>query len=129
MKQSFSVKSQQGSGMFGMALLVIAIGLLGKFALAVVPDYISYYQLTKLVEKELKNANASQLTDSQFLENFNRQLAIDSVGFPQSDKNIVTVTKRTPGALAAKIKYETENLYYGDTYVVNRFEKEINPTP
>lgn len=129
MKQSFSLKHQQGASMTGIVLMIIAVGLLGKFALAVVPDYISNYQLTKLVERELASANASNLSGEQFLETLKRQMDIDTIGLPKSDTNIVTVSRNTPGALAAKIKYQTENQYYGGTYITNRFDREIGAKP
>lgn len=129
MKQSFSLKHQQGASMTGIMLMIIAVGLLGKFALAVVPDYISNYQLTKLVERELASANASNLSGEQFLETLKRQMDIDTIGLPKSDTNIVTVSRNTPGALAAKIKYQTENQYYGGTYITNRFDREIGAKP
>lgn len=129
MKQSFSLKHQQGASMTGIVLMIIAVGLLGKFALAVVPDYISNYQLTKLVERELASANASNLSGEQFLETLKRQMDIDTIGLPKSDTSIVTVSRNTPGALAAKIKYQTENQYYGGTYITNRFDREIGAKP
>ncbi len=124
MKQLSLSKYQHGASVTGVILLIIALGLLGKFAVAVIPDYVGDYQLTKLIKQELKKANDAKQTEKQFLDSFGRQLSINA-NYNTKPEEILIFTNKTPGSLGVKVKYETESQYYGKTYVVNRFEKDI----
>lgn len=115
---------QKGASVAGIVFAIIALGLLAKFGLAVVPAYIGDYQLTKLVTKELKNANTSKLSEKQFLDKVNQQLTMNA-NYDTQAKDIIVFTNKTPGNLSIKLNYSEEHQYYGSTYVVNRFEKTI----
>lgn len=115
---------QQGASVTTIVLLIIALGLLGKLAIAVIPAYVGDYQFTKLVAQELQKANGAKQTDKQFLNSLSTQLSINA-NYDAKPEEMLIFTNKTPGALAVKSQYETESNFYGATYIVNRFEKDI----
>lgn len=119
-----NLNTQQGASVTGVVVLIIALGLLAKFGLAVIPAYVGDYQLTKLVTKELKSANAAKMSERQFLAKLDQQLSINA-NYNTQAKDVITFTNKTPGNLSIKLNYSEEHQYYGSTYVVNRFEKTI----
>lgn len=116
--------SQHGASITTILVLIIALGLLAKFGVATIPDYISNYQLNKMVADELKRANTERWTEKQFLEALDRQLSINA-NYNTKAADVITVKNKTPGALAVRVAYEKENLYFKNTYIVNRFDKQI----
>lgn len=123
MKQ-FSLKSQQGASITTIILVIIALGLLARLGTAVVPAYISDYQFTKLVARELKTANEAKQTESELLKTLEQQLNING-DYKSKPQEMLVFTSKTPGALAVKTQYEVESNFYNQTFIVNRFEKEI----
>lgn len=124
MKQYSLSKHQQGASVTSVVLFIIALGLLGKLAVGVIPAYVGDYQLTKLVAKELKKANIAKRSEKQFLQDLNQQLSINA-NYDTKAEEVIVFTSKTPGALKVRLKYDSEYLYYGSTYIVNRFDKEV----
>lgn len=116
--------SQHGASITTILVLIIALGLLAKFGVATIPDYISNYQLNKMVADELKRANTERWTEKQFLEALDRQLSINA-NYNTKAADVITVKNKTPGSLAVRVAYEKEHLYFKNTYIVNRFDKQI----
>lgn len=119
-----TLHTQQGASVTGVVVLIIALGLLAKFGLAVVPAYVGNYQLTKLVTSELKNANIAKMTDRQFLAKVEQQLSINA-NYNTKAEDVISFTNKAPGNLSIKLNYSEEHQYYGSTFIVNRFEKTI----
>lgn len=115
---------QRGASVTTIVLLIIALGLLGKLAIGIIPAYVGDYQFTKLVAEELKKANGAKQTDKQFLNSLSHQLSINA-NYDAKPEEMLIFTNKTPGALAVKSSYSEEYNFYGNTYIVNRFEKEI----
>lgn len=125
--QNLSMLSKQrGASVTSIVLFLIALGLLAKLGVSVIPAYVGDYQFTKLVAKELKRANDAKQTDKQFLNSLSQQLSINA-NYDSKPEEMLVFTNKTPGALAVKSQYEVENKFYGQTYIVNRFEKNIDP--
>ncbi len=126
MKQVASLSAQRGASVTTIVMTLIALGLLVRLGIGVIPAYVGDYQFTKLVAQELKNANDAKMTDRQFLANLDRQLSINA-NYDSKPEEMLIITNKTPGALAVKSHYAVENNFYGNTFIVNRFEKEIKP--
>ncbi len=126
MKQVASLSAQRGASVTTIVMTLIALGLLARLGIGVIPAYVGDYQFTKLVAQELKNANDAKMTDRQFLANLDRQLSINA-NYDSKPEEMLIITNKTPGALAVKSHYAVENNFYGNTFIVNRFEKEIKP--
>lgn len=126
MKQVASLSAQRGASVTTIVMTLIALGLLARLGIGVIPAYVGDYQFTKLVAQELKNANDAKMTDRQFLANLERQLSINA-NYNSKPEEMLIITNKTPGALAVKSHYAVESNFYGNTFIVNRFEKEIKP--
>lgn len=126
MKQVASLSAQRGASVTTIVMTLIALGLLARLGIGVIPAYVGDYQFTKLVAQELKNANDAKMTDRQFLTNLERQLSINA-HYDSKPEEMLIITNKTPGALAVKSHYAVESNFYGNTFIVNRFEKEIKP--
>ena len=121
----FSTPSQQrGASVTSIVLFIIALGLLAKLAIGVIPAYVGDYQFTKLVVQELKKANDAKYNDKQFLNSLSQQLSINA-NYDSKPEEMLIFTNKTPGALTVKSKYEVESNFYGSVFIVNRFEKDI----
>lgn len=121
-----TLPSRQTGGVTSTILIIICLGLLFKLGLAVVPAYVGDYQLTKVVAKELKKANDARWTDQKFVASLNQQLSINA-NYNTKAEDVLVFTNKTPGALKVRLKYQSENQYYGNTYIVNRFDKAVEP--
>lgn len=119
-----SLQHQRGASATTIVLILVALGILIKMGLAIIPAYVGDYQLTQLVAQELKKANEAKLTDAQFVKALDQQFSINAQ-YKTKAEDVLTFTNKTPGALAVKTKYEVENQFYKQTFIVNRFEKEI----
>lgn len=117
-------KHEQGASVTSIVLIIVALGLLGKLAIGVVPAYVGDYQFTKLVAEELKKANVAKQSDKQFLNSLSQQLSINA-NYDAKPEEMLIFTNKTPGALAVKSQYSEETNFYGNTYIVNRFERDI----
>lgn len=121
-----TTNNQRGSSVTGIVLLIICLGLLGKLGIGIIPAYVGEYQLRKLVAQEVEKANAARLTDRKFLDALNQQPSINA-NYDTKAEDVIQFMSKTPGALRVKIMYEDTYQYYGNTYIVNRFEREITP--
>lgn len=126
MKQMTSLSAQRGASVTTIVFALIALGLLARLGIGVLPAYVGDYQFTKLVAQELKNANDAKMTERQFLNNLERQLSINA-NYDSKPEEMLIFTNKSPGLLAVKSHYAVESNFYGNTFIVNRFEKEIKP--
>lgn len=119
-----SLSNQRGASVTTIIVIIAALGILFKLGIAIVPAYVGDYQFTKLVAGELKKANEAKLTEKQFMSNVAQQLSINA-NYDAKPEEMLTITNKTPGALTVQSQYEAESNFYGSTFIVNRFEKEI----
>ncbi|MDI4498266.1 DUF4845 domain-containing protein [Moraxella nonliquefaciens] len=124
MQQSNSLTNQRGASVTTIIVGLAMAGIIIKLGLGIIPAYVGDYQFTKLVAGELKKANDAKQTERQFMQNLSQQLSINA-SYNTKPEEMLIFTNKTPGALAVKSKYEVESNFYGDTFIVNRFEKDI----
>ncbi len=124
MQQLSSLSNQRGASVTTIILALAALGIIVKLGLGIIPAYIGDYQFTKLVASELQKANGAKQTERQFMSGLSQQLSINA-NYNTKPEEMLIFTNKTPGALAVKSKYEVESNLYGQTFIVNRFEKEI----
>lgn len=126
MQDLSTLSSQRGASVTSIVLFLIALGLLAKLGVGIIPAYVGDYQFTKLVAQELKKANDAKQDERAFFGNLDQQLSINA-NYDVKAKDRLVIINKTPGALAVKSKYEVESNFYGQTFIVNRFEKNIDP--
>lgn len=126
MQQLSNFSGQRGASVTSIVLILIALGLLAKLGVGIVPAMVGDYQFTKLVAQELKRANDAKQSEREFFNNLEQQLSINA-NYDVKAKDRLVVLNKTPGALKVKSQYQVENKFYGQTYIVNRFEKDIEP--
>lgn len=117
--------AQRGASVTGIILLIIGIIVGVKLLVAIVPDQISDYQLTKMLASELKDANANKLTSKQFVEKVNSQLNINS-NYDTKAEDVFTFTNERTGELKIHKQYQTTNNFFANVDIVNRFEGDIS---
>lgn len=123
MKQ-LSLNNQRGASVTGIVLFIICLGLLARLGTGMIPAYVGDYQFNKLLAQELKKANDAKQTDRQFMQSLEQQLSINA-NYNTKPQEMLTFTNKTPGALAVKTQYEVESNFYGQTFIVNRFSKDV----
>ena len=85
---------------------------------------VLFNELNKyLNEKDIKRL---MFDENQFLNNLERQLSINA-NYDSKPEEMLIFTNKSPGLLAVKSHYAVESNFYGNTFIVNRFEKEIKP--
>lgn len=119
-----SVKYERGASVSGVVLLIVCLGLLFKLAIGVIPAYVGEYQLRKLAADELVKANSAKLSETKFLQALDQQLSINA-NYNTKAKDVILFTNKTPGNLQVRLVYEETYQYYGNTYIVNRFDRPI----
>ncbi|STZ00905.1 Uncharacterised protein [Moraxella lacunata] len=124
MQQLTSLTNQRGASVTTIIVGLAMAGIIIKLGLGIIPAYVGDYQFTKLVAGELKKANDAKQTERQFMQNLSQQLSINA-SYNTKPEEMLIFTNKTPGALAVKSQYEVESNFYGETFIVNRFEKEI----
>ncbi|OPH34689.1 DUF4845 domain-containing protein [Moraxella lacunata] len=124
MQQLTSLTNQRGASVTTIIVGLAMAGIIIKLGLGIIPAYVGDYQFTKLVAGELKKANDAKQTERQFMQNLSQQLSINA-NYNTKPEEMLIFTNKTPGALAVKSQYEVESNFYGETFIVNRFEKEI----
>lgn len=115
---------QQGASVSGIVLLIIALVVGLKLAVAIVPAHIGDYQLTKLLANELKKANDNKDSAKQYVETINRQLSINA-DYDTKAEDVFTFTNDRTGQLAIHKQYEVSNNFFANIDIVNRFEGDI----
>ncbi|AWY19222.1 DUF4845 domain-containing protein [Moraxella bovis] len=124
MQQLTSLTDQRGASVTTIIVGLAMAGIIIKLGLGIIPAYIGDYQFTKLVAGELKKANDAKQNERQFMQSLSQQLSINA-NYNTKPEEMIIFTNKTPGALAVKSQYEVESNFYGETFIVNRFEKEI----
>lgn len=120
-----SPSSQRGASVTGIVLLLIFIVIAGKLVIAIVPDQVGDYQLTKLLSAQLAEANNNGETAKQFVERVNKQLSINA-DYDTKAEDVFTFTNQKTGQLAIHKNYATTNNFFANVDIVNRFEGDIN---
>lgn len=115
---------QEGASVSGVVFFIIALVLMIKIGLAIVPAYISDYQLNKAIALQLKQSNAEKETSKQFLDNLSRQLSINA-DYDTKPAEILTFTNSKPGQLAVHKKYDVVNNFFSNVDIVSHFEGDI----
>ena len=124
MQTSVSLSDQRGASVTSVVFFLIALGLLAKLGISIIPAYIGDYQFTQLVAQELQKANTAKMTDKQFMNSLEQQLTINA-NYKSKPEEMLIIVNKTPGALTVKSQYQVESQFYGKTYIVNRFERDI----
>ncbi|STZ07809.1 Uncharacterised protein [Moraxella caprae] len=124
MQQLTSLTNQRGASVTTIIVGLAMAGIIIKLGLGIIPAYVGDYQFTKLVAGELKKANDAKQNERQFMQSLSQQLSINA-NYNTKPEEMIVFTNKTPGALAVKSQYEVESNFYGETFIVNRFEKEI----
>lgn len=118
-------RHQKGASVTTIMFFLVFLGILIKLGLAVIPSYIGEYQLRKLVAKELADANDAKASKTQFLQSLNQQLFINA-NYNTKAEDVLKFTSNKTGALKVRLQYEEERVFFGDTYIVTRFDKEVS---
>ena len=125
-KQLTGLSAQRGAGVTSIILILVIIVIAGKLAIAIVPAQIGDYQLTKLLESQLKDANDNGDTAKQFMQSVDRQLSINA-DYDTTAEEVFTFTSERVGQLAIHKDYVITNNFYANVDIVNRFEGDIEP--
>nr|WP_315040765.1 DUF4845 domain-containing protein [uncultured Moraxella sp.] len=118
-----NLANNQRGGVTSIVLILCMAVLCFKIGLGIVPAQIGNYQLKKSVAWELKKANDNKETDKTMLRNLQSQWSINS--FSAKPEEVIEFTSTTPGAMSLKLKYSEESNFFGNVFIVNRFEDEI----
>ena len=124
---SSGLKAQQGASVTGVIALVIGLVVAGKLLAAIVPAQIGDYQLTKMLESELHEANQERLSAKEFTTKVDKQLQINA-DYDTTAEEIFTFKDKKVGQLAIHKQYEKTQNFFGNIDIVNRFEGDIAPT-
>lgn len=115
--------SQRGMGITSIVLIVCMVVLCFKIGLGILPAQVGHYQLKKSLISELKKANDTKATEKQFFQNTASQWSVNS--FSAKPEEVIQVIQKTPGAMSVKLVYEEESNFFGNVFIVNRFEDTI----
>lgn len=114
---------QRGASVSGIVFFMLALGILIKLGLAIIPAQIGDYQLTKSIASGLKKANDTKETPPQFMSGLESQWNIN--GERRKPADIFTITDATPGNLKVHKDYSEVNNLFGNVDIVSHFKGDI----
>ncbi|ELA09706.1 hypothetical protein MOMA_04870 [Moraxella macacae 0408225] len=115
--------NQRGMSISGIVILICMLVVCFKVGLGILPAHIGNYQLKKSVAWELKKANENRISTKELMSNLASQWSIN--GFSKKPDEVVKIVKGTPGDISLKLVYAEENNFFGNVFIVNRFEDSI----
>lgn len=115
--------NQRGMGVTGIVLVISMLVICFKIGIGIALAQVGNYQLKKSLAWELKKANDNKESEKEFLRNVEAQWSIN--GYNMSPKDVIEITKNTPGDMSVKLKYDEESNFFGNVFIVNRFEDDI----
>ncbi|MEK6199851.1 MAG: DUF4845 domain-containing protein [Psychrobacter sp.] len=124
-QQLSGLSTQRGASVTSIVFIIIALGVAVKLIVAIVPAQIGDYQLTKTLSAELKESNSKKETAKQFVERVDKQLSINA-DYDTKAEEVLTFKDKKSGQLAVYKSYEKTNNLFGNVYIVNRFEGDID---
>lgn len=124
MQHLSTLSGQRGASITAILVGLAMAGIIFKLGIATIPAYVGDHQFTKLVAQELKKANGAKQGEKQFMSSLSQQLSINA-NYNTKPEEMLIFTNKSLGALAVKSQYEVESNFYGQTFIVNRFEREI----
>lgn len=115
------MSKQKGFSLISMLLLAIVVIFGGIMAMRVVPAYIEYFTLKKMVEETMAQPSLDNVSDAEIMEKFGKQLSIN---------NITRVTprdlliERGPQGVTAKLAYSVRQPLMGKVNLCIDFETQ-----
>lgn len=126
-QQLSGLSTQRGASVTSIVFIIIALGVAVKLIVAIVPAQIGDYQLSKTLSTELKTSNNNKESAKQFIARVDKQLSINA-DYDTKAEEVLTFKDKKAGQLAVYKKYEVTNNLFGNVYIVNRFEGDVDPT-
>ena len=126
-QQLSGLSTQRGASVTSIVFIIIALGVAVKLIVAIVPAQIGDYQLTKTLSTQLQESNSKKETAKQFIERVDKQLSINA-DYDTKAEEVLTFKDKKSGQLAVYKSYEKTNNLFGNVYIVNRFEGDIDST-
>lgn len=126
-QQLSGLSTQRGASVTSIVFIIIALGVAVKLIVAIVPAQIGDYQLTKTLSAQLQESNSKKETAKQFVEGVDKQLSINA-DYDTKAEEVLTFKDKKAGQLAVHKSYEKTNNLFGNVYIVNRFEGDIDST-
>lgn len=126
-QQLSGLSTQRGASVTSIVFIIIALGVAVKLIVAIVPAQIGDYQLTKTLSTQLQESNSKKETAKQFVEGVDKQLSINA-DYDTKAEEVLTFKDKKSGQLAVYKSYEKTNNLFGNVYIVNRFEGDIDST-
>lgn len=119
-----NLPSNQHGGVSGIIILIFLIVLTAKVGMAIVPAQIGHFQIKKSAALELKKANENKESEKDLIRNLSSQWSVNAYTIKPED--VITVVKSTPGDMSIKLAYEEESNFFGNVFIVNRFDETIS---
>lgn len=119
-----NLPSNQRGGVSGIIILIFLLVLTAKIGMAIAPAQIGHFQIKKSVALELKKANENKESEKDLLRNLAAQWSVNAYTIKPED--VITVVKSTPGDMSIKLAYEEESNFFGNVFIVNRFDETIS---
>lgn len=126
-QQLSGLSTQRGASVTSIVFIIIALGVAVKLIVAIIPAQIGDYQLTKTLSAQLQESNSKKETAKQFVEGVDKQLSINA-DYDTKAEEVLTFKDKKSGQLAVYKSYEKTNNLFGNVYIVNRFEGDIDST-
>lgn len=119
-----NLPSNQRGGVSGIIILIFLLVLTAKIGMAIAPAQIGHFQIKKSAALELKKANENKESEKDLIRNLTSQWSVNAYTIKPED--VITVVKSTPGDMSIKLAYEEESNFFGNVFIVNRFDETIS---
>ncbi|MEW5893161.1 MAG: DUF4845 domain-containing protein [Pseudomonadota bacterium] len=117
------MSKQTGFSLLNMLLLAIVIIFAGIVAMRVVPSYIEYFTLKKIVQETLAQPSLDAVSDLELRQRFDKQLSINNISQVTSRDLVI---ERGPQGVSAKLAYSVRRPLMGQASLCLDFEIEAS---
>ncbi|NWG86708.1 MAG: DUF4845 domain-containing protein [Hydrogenophilaceae bacterium] len=115
------MSKQNGFSLIGMLLLAIVVIFASVMALRVVPTYIEYFTIKKMVEETMAQPSLDNVSDAEIREKFGKQLSINNITRVTSRDLLI---ERSSQGVVAKLSYSVRQPLMGQASLCLDFETQ-----
>lgn len=105
--------------MIGMLLLAIVVIFAGIMAMRVVPPYIQYFTIKKMVEETMDQPDLQNVSDLEIRDKFSKQLSVNDVTVVTARDLLI---ERGPQGVVAKLSYSVRKPLVGQASICLDFD-------
>lgn len=110
-----SIKKQQGMSVVGIILLAVILGFSALMAMKIIPVYLEYFQVVKMLKSVQGDASLGQKGEGEIMSAISKRLSVMDNTMTRVKRDNFKVV-RTPAGFEILVAYEVRIKMVGNFY-------------